>query len=159
MLTSESLFFRCWFLDVSLMNIWEKHWRYSDVFNANVNDHNCFYWHDLPKHWCFIAARRWSLMILWWTVEVKAKISLQALMIYKGFIDLISEPLMFHCCFVDDSLMTLWRDIIETMTILMETFLIFIVFVVLNSESLMFHCFFILDSLMTHWRRIDDSSI
>ena len=49
-----------------------------------------------------------SLMYLWKTVEVTAKISLQALMTFKGFIDLISETLMFLCCFVDDSLKNFW---------------------------------------------------
>ena len=82
---------------------------------------------------------------------------MQALVIFMGFFDLISETLMFHCCFVDDSLTIPWREVFETLTKSLENFLIFIVFLVLTSKSLMFHCFFIDDSLMTLWRNIDDT--
>ena len=78
-------------------------------------------------------------------------------MIFKGFIDLISKTLMFHCCFVDDSLMNIRRDIFEALLFSLEAFLIFIVFVVLTCDSFMFHCFFLKDSLMTLWRNIDET--
>ena len=58
-LTSEALFFDCWFIDD-------------------------------------------SLIIPWRNIDVRAKVSMQASMIFKCFIDLISETLMFHCCFVVD---------------------------------------------------------
>ena len=70
---------------------------------------------------------------------------------------LISETLMFHCCFVDDSLMNIRRDIFEALLFSLEAFLIFIVFVVLTCDSFMFHCFFLKDSLMTLWRNIDET--
>ena len=74
-------------------------------------------------------------------------------------LDLISETLMFHCCFVDDYLlMTSWRDIFEFLISSMEIVLTFIVFVVLTSESLMFHCCFIGDSWMILWRTIEFSA-
>ena len=82
-------------------------------------------------------------------------ISMHTLM--TNFFVLISETLMFHCRFVDDSLMNIWRDIFEALIISMQSFFIFIVFSVLTSESFMFHCFFLKDSLMTLWRNIDET--
>ena len=79
-------------------------------------------------------------------------------MTFKGFFDLFSETLMFHCSLFDNSLLTLWRVISETLIISMETFLISIVFVVLTSESMMFPCFFIDESLMNLWRNIDGTT-
>ena len=107
-----------WIIVFSLLVPWRfldeylrKPWRYSDVFNAKVNDHNCFYWLDLPKHWCFIAARRWSLMTLWRDIIETMTILMETFLIFIVFVVLNSEPLMFHCFFILDSLMTHWRRI------------------------------------------------
>ena len=109
--------------------------------------------------YCFRCVNVWnidvSLLLHWRCVDDSLKIHWRysedfaaSIIDLQGFFDLISNTLIFPCCFVVDSLMILWRDIFETLIISMETFLICIVSSVLTSESFMFHCFFIDDSLM-----------
>ena len=96
---------------------------------------------------CFIDD---SLMILWRTIEVTAKISWQTLKIIIAFLPILRniDVWLMLCRW---SLMILWRDVLETLIIEMENILIFIVFFVLPYESLMFHRWFVDDSLMNHW--------
>ena len=143
-----------WFVDNSL----ERHIWNIENFDGNFFDPYCFCW---VRVWIIDVSLLLHLRFVddfWRYIDVTAKISLQALMIFKVFSDLSSKILMFPCYFVVDSLMILWRDLFETLIISMETFLISIVFVVLTSESFMFHWFFSDDSLMTLWRNIDDTT-
>ena len=160
-LTPESLMFLC----SSRMILW------------------CIFEEPLLKLGKFVCKRFWSLKFLMcWSSNFDVSLQLDWLIVVDdslnrrwwdlddfyvkiaveiSFVVVISETLMFHCCFVDDSLMTLWGDIIETLIIAMEAFLIFIVIVVLFCEPLMFHCFSIFsidESLITPWRNIDGTT-
>ena len=146
-LTSRSLICHCWSIGESLL----IHWR-------NIDDITEFWMQTIKiievsnvliiRTLMLFAA--W-LIFRWWSYEessirfgdLDANINDNTLFV------LISDILMFHYCFLDDSLMMLWGDIIETLISSKEAFFVYFVFVVLPSESLMFQCFFIDDSLMT----------
>ena len=81
-------------------------------------------------------------------------------MIFKGFIDLFSDILMFPSCFVDSSLMIHWRDIFETNDASDGNFLNLFCFCCVNFRivhvSLLLHWWFFVDSLKIHWRYSED---
>ena len=101
-LTSDSLIFHCFFFDDSLMtlwrtiddttNIWTQMFLISKAFNV-------LYF----NFWCFIAA--WLISRCWWFFE-------ETMLRFDDFDAnnndklffgvVISETLMFYCCFVDD---------------------------------------------------------
>ena len=113
-------------LDVSVLSPWwffddalERHCWNLDNFKGNFFDLLCsccgnlwiidfsllVHWRlvddSLEKHWCYRE-------------DFDGNIIDQ-----KFFCDLISETLMFHCCFVDDSLMITWRKSDELASISM----------------------------------------
>ena len=135
-------------------------WQDFDDFDANNNDNNFFCANlrnidvSLLVHWRFVDD---SLKKHWrYSEDFDANIS-----DHKCFFYLISETLMFFCCFVDDLLMIHWRDIFEALIFLLATFLIFIVLVLLNTDwitnvSLLVHWLFVDDSLKNHRRYSED---
>ena len=99
--------------------------------------------------WC---ASLWktdvSLLPPWWYFdEILMKIGVYV------FNVLVSEKLMFHCCFVDDFLMRSWW----TMEISMQTLLINKDLIVLIFYFLRLHCCLIVYSLMSLWTNFDET--
>ena len=97
-----------------------------------------------------------SLMIRWRSIDVTAKTPMQALVIFMGFIDLISETLLSLCCFVDDSLKRhIWNidnfegnffDLHWCCCVNLRTI----------DVSLLLHWWFDDDSFKKHWRYSED---
>ena len=121
-----------WITDVSLLNHWrildessKKHWRYSEVFVANINDHKCFFKPKFRNIDVSLLLCRWSLMILWRDVFETLIISMATFLLFIVFVVLNSESLMFHCCFIDDSFVILWTNFDVTVKISMQALMIF----------------------------------
>ena len=155
-----------WVTDASLQNHWrildeasKKHWRYSEDFVANINDHKCFFKPNLRNTNVSLLLRRWSLMILWRDIFETLIISMATFLIFIVFVVLNSESLMFHCCFIDESWMILRRNIDVTAKISLQTLMIKNVFPDIMSETLIFHYRFLDDSLLMLWRDIVETLI
>ena len=77
---------------------------------------------------------------------------------HKLFFLLVSETLIFLCCFSDAWLMIVWGNIDETAKILLQKLLIIIAFIALYSEILTIHCCFFDGSLHRIHETLTNSS-
>ena len=98
--------------------------------------------------WCFFE--RTYMKQRWLECEKK-------MIIYVFFL-LISEYLMFHCCFVEFLLMSPWRNFNEALMFLIRTLMIRSLFKVLVSETFMFLYCVSDDSLMIFRRSLVDTA-
>ena len=101
-LTSESLMFHCFFLDDSLMTLWRTIDETTSIWTQTLlinKDFNVLFF----KFWCFIAA--WLIKSCWWFFEetfIRSRWFRCKKYWKMFFVVLISETLMFLCCFLDD---------------------------------------------------------